>query len=72
MDIERFSHLLWANLTSWHFSLFLYFTPLYIFLIYGVFFNIALQDFDNKRELNLEVLQETKNHPTLVYTHVTS
>jgi hypothetical protein len=46
MDMERFSHLLWANLTSLHFSLFLHFTPLYTFLIYGVFFNKALHDFE--------------------------
>ncbi len=38
MDMERFSHLLWANLTSCHFSLFLNFTPLYILVIYSVFF----------------------------------
>jgi hypothetical protein len=31
---------------SWHFSLFLNFIPFYIFLIYSVFFNKALQDFD--------------------------
>jgi hypothetical protein len=29
---------------SCNFSLFLFFTPLYIFLIYSVFFNKALQD----------------------------
>jgi hypothetical protein len=74
MDMERFSHLLWANLTSFHFSLFLYFTPLYISLIYYVFLNKTLQDFDNKREPTPtpKVLQETENHPTLVYTHFTS
>ncbi len=44
MDMERFSHLLWTNLTSYHFSLFFNFTPLYIFLIYDVFFSKALQD----------------------------
>jgi hypothetical protein len=42
IDMERFSQLLWAN-----FSLFLYFTPLYISLIYGVFLNEALQNFDD-------------------------
>ncbi len=46
MDVERFSHLLWANLTCYHFSLFLNFTPLYIFLIYGVFLNKALHNFE--------------------------
>jgi hypothetical protein len=44
MGMQRFSHLLWANLTSCHFFLFLNFTPLYIFLIYGVFFNKTLHD----------------------------
>jgi sRNA-binding regulator protein Hfq len=57
---------------SYDFSFFLSFTPLYIFLIYGVFFNKAVQDFDNKREPTLEVLQEPENHPTLVYTHFTT
>jgi len=47
MDMKRFLHLLWTNLTSCHFSFFLKFTPLYIFLIYGVCFNNALQDFDD-------------------------
>jgi hypothetical protein len=56
MDMERFSHLLWANLTSCHFSFFLNFTPLYIFLIYGVFFNKALQDFDEYDALD-EMMQ---------------
>jgi hypothetical protein len=46
MDMEGFSQLVLANLTSCHFSLFLYFTPLYISLIYGVFLNKALQVFD--------------------------
>jgi len=46
MDMERFSHFLWANLTSCHFSFFLNLNPLYILLIYDVFFNKALQDFD--------------------------
>jgi hypothetical protein len=41
MDMEIF----WANLMSYHFSLFLNFIPLYISLIYNVFFNKALQDF---------------------------
>jgi hypothetical protein len=45
MDMERFSHLLWANLTSYQFFFFLNFIPLYILLIYDVFFNKALQDF---------------------------
>jgi hypothetical protein len=44
MDMERFSHLFWAYLTSCHFSLFFNFIPLYIFLIYDVFFNKALHD----------------------------
>jgi hypothetical protein len=43
--MKRFSNLIWAYFTSYRFSLFLNFTPLYIFLIYGVFFkNKALQD----------------------------
>ncbi len=42
MEMERFSWLLWTNLMSYHFSLFLYFTPLYIFVIYGSFLNKAL------------------------------
>jgi hypothetical protein len=42
IDIERFSHLFWANLTSCHFFLVLNFIPLYIFSIYGVFFLIKL------------------------------
>jgi hypothetical protein len=36
--MERFSHLLWAKLMSYHFTFFLNFTPLFIFLIYSVFF----------------------------------
>jgi hypothetical protein len=38
-DMERFWHLVWANLTSCKFSLFLFLIPLYIFQIYGVFMN---------------------------------
>jgi hypothetical protein len=45
--MERFSQLLWAILISCHFSLFVNFTPLFISLIYSVFFNKAVQDFDN-------------------------
>jgi hypothetical protein len=46
MDMERFLHLLWANSTSCHFSFFLNFIPFYILLIYDVFLNKVLQDFD--------------------------
>jgi len=47
--MERFSYLLWANEMSCHFSLFLNFILLYIFLIYGVFFkNEILHDFKLK------------------------
>jgi hypothetical protein len=42
MNMEFFSQLLWTNLMSYHFSLFLNFTPLYIFLIYSLFFIKAL------------------------------
>jgi hypothetical protein len=56
MDMDRFSELLWANLMSCHFSLFFYFTPLYISLIYGVFLNTALQVFDEFPELNQHIL----------------
>jgi hypothetical protein len=36
---------------SYHLSLFIFFTPLYISLIYGVFLNKALQVFDDKKIL---------------------
>jgi len=45
---------------SYHFSLFLYFISLYIFLIYGVFFNKALHDFDNKRKLTPKFSKKQK------------
>jgi hypothetical protein len=64
IDMERFSHLFWANLMSYHFSLFLNFTLLYIFLIYDVFFfNEALKDFNKKKYcfklLNLQMSRWT-------------
>jgi hypothetical protein len=40
---------------SYHFSLFLYFIPLYISLIYGVFLNKALQVFDDTPSTYLAV-----------------
>jgi hypothetical protein len=42
-DMDRFWHLVWANLTSCKFSLFFFLIPLYIFLIYDVSINKALQ-----------------------------
>jgi hypothetical protein len=48
-DMKRFSQPLWANFMSYHFSLFLNFIPLYISLIYGVFFKKALQEFVVRR-----------------------
>jgi hypothetical protein len=44
MDMEKFS----VKLMSCPFSLFLNFTPLYISLIYNMFFKKDLQDFDLK------------------------
>jgi hypothetical protein len=45
LDMERFWHLFWTNLTSCNFSLFLFLTPLYILKIYSVFINKVLQGF---------------------------
>jgi hypothetical protein len=45
---RNFHKYFWVNLMSCPFSLFLNFTPLNISLIYNVFFNKALQDFDLK------------------------
>jgi hypothetical protein len=42
IDMERFSHLFWAKLMSYHFSFLKKFPPLYIFIIYGVFFLLKL------------------------------
>ncbi len=44
-DMERFWHLVWANLTSCNFSLFFFLILLYIFQIYRVFVNKVLQGF---------------------------
>ncbi len=41
--MDRFWHLVWANLTSCKFSLLCFFILLYIFLIYDVFINKVLQ-----------------------------
>jgi hypothetical protein len=49
MDMERFH--IYFEPTWCHFSFFLNFIPLYNFLIYGVFFNKALQDFDEQSSL---------------------
>ncbi len=42
-DMNRFWHLVWANLMSCKFSFFFFLIPLYIFLIYGVSINIVFQ-----------------------------
>jgi len=59
-DMDRFWHLVWANLTSCKFSLFVFFLiPLYIFLIYGVSINKVLQCFMIKIQ-NLLLQSNTK------------
>jgi hypothetical protein len=45
----RKKNLYGTNLVSYHFSLFLNFTPLYISLIYSVFFNKAFEDCSLKK-----------------------
>ncbi len=42
-DLKRFWHLVWANLTSYTFALFIFVIPLYIFQIYGVLIKKVLQ-----------------------------
>ncbi len=42
-DIEVFWHIVWTNLTSCKFSLFLFLISLYIFQIYYVFINKVMQ-----------------------------
>ncbi len=42
-DMQRFWHLVWANLTSYKFFLFLFLIPLHILQIYCMFINKVLQ-----------------------------
>jgi hypothetical protein len=44
---------------SCHFSLFLYFIPLYISLIYGVFLNKAFQVFDDDEK---DIIKKHENN----------
>ncbi len=61
MDMEGFSQLFWANLTSCHFCLFFYFTPLYISLIYGAFLEKVLKVFNDNEKDKMKKKHEKNN-----------